>query len=347
MYVKDLAIAMSEQGHDVRILFLNRAADIGRDPDYEQHFLNELTQAKVSYGFIGYRARRNPLLGAYRMREENLRYRPDVLHCHLYYAAAFSLPTAGAKVLYTHHSIDVHAPRQLYRLLDLRVSAYVAICEACGALLHTLTRRPVIQIDNAVQPRRLTRRKLGRNDRKPVSIVVASRLSAEKNLGLLLKAAARLGDLDFVIKIAGEGPERQSLEQESALLGLTNKVTFLGNCRNISNLLSEADIFAMSSSYEGLPISLIEATLTGLPVVVTDVGGCAELVREVGNGIVVPANDLEGYSLGLRRLVVSGQLRETYAHNALRNSGRYQLATSVDAHLALYGHLTGRQADPL
>lgn len=343
IYVKDLAIAMVGKQHEVLILFLNKAQDIGRDTAFQDDFLAMLAAKGIRYEFIGYKARRNPLLGAYRVHQSAKAFRPDIIHCHLYYAAIFALFTHGAKIIYTHHSIKLCAPAYIYRLLDLRIASYVGVCEACKLMLQTVTRRPVVLINNAVEPQRIIFRQsktVATNG--TVVILVVGRLSEEKNLPLLFHALTRLNDLDFVVHVAGEGPDKEDLKRLVDQLDLTEKVQFLGNVSNVPALMSQSDIYAMSSAWEGLPIALIEATLTGLAVIVTDVGGCAEVVRHANNGIVVHELQPAAYALELRRLIGSKKLRDQFSKNALDNSQQYKLTTSVDAHLALYDSLVAQ-----
>lgn len=340
IYVKDLAIAMAEKKHDIRILFLNKASDIGRDTEFEKKFLARLTEKGISYDFIGYRARKNPFFGIYRTCQIARSFQPDIIHCHLYYAAVFALFTHGAKLIYTHHSIHLRTSAFIYKLLDLRMATYIGICDACDRMLQKITRKPVVHIDNAVeQHRMLPRASRQRLDRAAPTILVVGRLSKEKNLSLLLQALVQLNDLQFKVNVAGEGPERTNLEQQVKQLGLTEKVRFMGNVDNVPALMSGADIYAMCSTWEGLPIALIEATLTGLPLIVTNVGGCPEVVHHVGNGIVVNELTPTAYASGLRSLIESRALRNRLSDNALNNSERYRLSTSVNAHLALYGRL--------
>jgi len=340
VYVKDLACAMAAGGRSVRLLFLNRAADIGRDTEYEAEFLKELTQSGVEFGFIGYRARRNPLYGMRQVRRDCKAFAPDVVHCHLYYGAVFCLALSDTKVVYTHHNIRLFAPPWLYKLLDWRVSAYVGICEACTRLLQEVAGREVVRIDNAVAAHRLMPRGLRPNVNPAPTILAVGRLAPGKNLKLLFDALALLTHPPFSVNIAGEGPERTELEAQVKRLGLEGRVTFLGNCRDVPQLMNQADIFVMSSAYEGLPIALIEATLTGLPVVVTDVGGCAEVPRHARNGYVVTDPTPERYAAALRPLLESHDLRARFARNAAQNSDRYRLETAVQAHLSLYTRLT-------
>ena len=83
---------------------------------------------------------------------------------------------------------------------------------------------------------------------------------------------------DWHLWIAGEGPERTSLEQLIAAEGVADRVHLLGFRNDVRALLSAADLFVSASHREGLPLVVIEAMQVGVPVVVTPVGGCREII---------------------------------------------------------------------
>jgi glycosyltransferase involved in cell wall biosynthesis len=210
----------------------------------------------------------------------------------------------------------------------------------CAEMLRHASGGKVVQIDNAVDSARIIPRLETKADGL-VRVISVGRLIPEKNYELLLLAASALSDLSFEISIVGEGPERHELENQMETLGLRHKVRFLGNVSNVPELLAQSDVFAMSSCSEGLPIALIEATLAGLPVVVTNVGGCAEVIHKVCNGIVVETLEVDAYAQALRRLLESTELRGRLSLNAHQNSNLYQLGRAADRHLRLYASLVG------
>jgi glycosyltransferase involved in cell wall biosynthesis len=116
-------------------------------------------------------------------------------------------------------------------------------------------------------------------DRGP-NVVYFGRLSAQKNVGFLIKSFASLRrDVDANLWIIGDGDQRASLEQISNTLGLTHHVTFLGYQENPYPLLKQADVFALTSVWEGSPQVIVEANTLGVPVVAIDcLTGPSEIV---------------------------------------------------------------------
>ncbi|GEN29591.1 glycosyl transferase family 1 [Halovibrio variabilis] len=337
VYARDLSIEMAKRGHDIFIVFLDRASEAGRDLSFENAFLKQLQKNNIKYGFIGQKARRNPIIGIFSLRHFVKSFNPDVVHSHLYYGAVFSLFLNGVKRVYTHHNIRLRANKSIYKLLDLRIDAYIGICDACKRLLEDVTKVPVHHIDNGVDESRIIK-KSQYIENNPVKLLFIGRLSDQKNIGLLLEAASYVRGSDFLLMIAGEGALLPELKALSEKLGIASKVRFLGNVIDVKTLLNESDVFVMSSAWEGLPIAQIEATLAGLPVLVTNVGGCSEIVNNVGNGVVVNV-DIGEYSVALEELVNDYSIRLKFHNNAIKNSWIYSITTSVDKHLSVYDSL--------
>lgn len=327
---------MSRLGHQVHVVFLQTAAQGGRDQEFEKEFLNTLSLESISYSFIGKEARRKPWLGGLRLRKALRSFNADILHCHLYFALLFSFFTFKVPVIYTHHSFKLGVPKILYRLFDRKVTAYVAICDACRKLLDGPNRR-IVHINNAVSKARVgVKETLESNKDAILTCVFVGSLRAPKNLSLLLKSFSELKAENVRLLILGEGPDREKLENLALMTRLDQKVEFLGNRSDVGEILSTSDVFLMSSAWEGLPIALIEATLAGLPVIVTNVGGCAEVVHQCANGFVVDSLEVADYTNALNKMVGDVELRRSFSRNALLFSSVYEIQHSVDEHLTLY-----------
>ncbi len=129
---------------------------------------------------------------------------------------------------------------------------------------------------------------------QPVAISVA-RLSPEKDYPTLLRAVAlAIQEVpDFRLRLVGDGQERLRLEQLAAELNIADHVEFLGEQRDIPDLLATAGFFVSSSLTEGISLTLLEAMAVGLPVLTTAVGGNPEIVVEGKTGRMVPSADVE------------------------------------------------------
>lgn len=136
-------------------------------------------------------------------------------------------------------------------------------------------------------------------------IVSVGRLKRVKNQELLLEAFAEVVRLypDYSLTIFGEGEMRGQLEQKIKDLGLDGKVDLPGEKKEVHQLMLEAEMFVLTSDYEGMPNALIEAMCLGVPVVSTRVAGAADLIRDHINGILVDVGDREGVARGMIELI--------------------------------------------
>ncbi|HEY8289937.1 MAG TPA: glycosyltransferase [Acetobacteraceae bacterium] len=125
----------------------------------------------------------------------------------------------------------------------------------------------------------------------PVIGTVAA-LRPEKNLARLLRAFARIADTHPArLVIVGDGGERQALLALAASLGIAERVTFTGHRDDTPALYAGFDIFALSSDTEQMPLSVLEAMASGLPVVSTDVGDVRSMVAEQNGPLVAGADE--------------------------------------------------------
>jgi glycosyltransferase involved in cell wall biosynthesis len=132
--------------------------------------------------------------------------------------------------------------------------------------------------------------------------LAVGRLEVQKDYPNLLTAMARLRKEHRVLLIAGDGPLRQPIERLAAELGISEKVRFLGIRKDIPQLMAAADAYVMSSAWEGLPMVLLEAAASSLPIVTTAVGGNNEIVHDEVNGFLVPASNSEALAGAMQRI---------------------------------------------
>jgi glycosyltransferase involved in cell wall biosynthesis len=151
----------------------------------------------------------------------------------------------------------------------------------------------------------------------PVRVLHVGRLSPEKGqLGLLEAFRGVLdGGVDAELRVIGDGPSRAVVERRAEALGLGDRCVFLGRMREEAVLseMAEADVFAMSSFMEGLPVVLMEAMAVGLPVVAPSVAGIPELVEPERTGLLFPTGDVEALGRALARLCADEPLRRRLA----------------------------------
>jgi glycosyltransferase involved in cell wall biosynthesis len=153
-------------------------------------------------------------------------------------------------------------------------------------------------------------------------------LSVEKGFDVLVAAFAEVAaeHPQWQLEIAGEGPERAALERLIDQHHLDDQARLVGWLEDPSELLRRASIFALSSRYEGFPVSLLEAMAEGVPVVCADCdSGPREIVRHQIDGLLVPPEDPGALAQALKRLVVDHALRQAMATAASDVVERFSL----------------------
>ncbi len=144
-------------------------------------------------------------------------------------------------------------------------------------------------------------------------ILWAGRLAPVKGLHVLIGAVDRLihDNRNVRLRIAGDGPERATLEKDVARRGLQDRIVFEGwqTPDQLRALYSQADAFALSSFAEGIPVVLMEAMAMEIPCVATWITGIPELIRHERDGLLVPPSREEELALAFARLIDDQDLR--------------------------------------
>jgi glycosyltransferase involved in cell wall biosynthesis len=159
-------------------------------------------------------------------------------------------------------------------------------------------------------------------------LVGMGRLVYEKGFSLLLSAFSKVADKhpSWSLEIWGEGPQREELERLSRDLNISERVRLPGFTGRPFEILSRADLFAMSSLIEGFPNALCEAMACGLPVVSFNCSsGIRQIIRDGVDGLLVRAEDPTALSVALDRLMDDEEERRQLAGRALEITERFGL----------------------
>ena len=299
IFTKDLSLSLKQAGHEVAVAYISSARDQGNSIEIEESFKQELLAQSVELFELGHNARRNPLLGAWRLWKVVRKFRPDLLHAHLGRAILFrSLLPIRLPVIYTHHSLVFKFGRALSAWLELHIQHYVAICNRCEELLRERTAKPITLIRNGISERRVAPASVERGN-GPFTVISVGRIRPEKNyhsvvmIAEQIKRLHHLGPADIEFLVCGDGAGLDQLRDLSRLHNVSDIVKFLGGCADVPERMASADLLLSTSISEGMPITLIEAANAGLPLLATDVGGCSEIVLSGQNGFLFEPDDNE------------------------------------------------------
>lgn len=270
----------------------------------------------------------------------------DIVHSHMYRSntsATIAAQLAGVPAILAHvHNVETwESLRQLWmdQILSRGRSSIIVVSERVKQnVLKRLHLRPEkvhllyngIDITN-FHPNPENREAGRRAEGIPADAVVAvcvARLVEQKNHLGLLQAFAAIADRypTLMLWLIGKGPMLSVLDAEVRRLGLAERVRFAGQRTDIHALLPLADFSVLASFREGLPIFIIESLATGLPMLVTDVGGNAEAVRNGVEGIVISApGDTRALSDALARLASDSEERTRMATRARERACEFSI----------------------
>jgi len=338
-------------------------------------FLEEVQSAGIPLVQCADARDRPPWRTGLRMIRQLRSWRPAILVTFNFPADAFGrlcgriagVPTIVSAVGTTH--IKSSARKNFYRFSEPLIAMTVANSKAAARAMVAqglLTAEKTMVIPNGLvldapgpDQRAEVRAELGVKDAEFLWMAVGN-LRPAKDYPTLLSAAAACppgirvkvvgGDFNGTLKTAEGAPCAEALLRRAAGLGLGDAVEFLGPRTDVARLLQAADGFVLSSAWEGLPNTVMEAMAAGLPVVATDVGDVRELVEEGVSGFVVPPGDPQALAERMRFTMALPRqtLKAMGGEGRALIHGRYENGRVVDEWEALLRRLATRaMPDPL
>lgn len=167
---------------------------------------------------------------------------------------------------------------------------------------------------------------------KTKKIVTIGRLEPQKNQELLIRAFSSVHTVhpEYSLEIFGEGVLKNDLQHLINALNLKDCVTLKGNQNNVHEQIADAEIFVLSSNFEGLSNALLEAMMMGLPCISTDCSGSDEAIQNGVNGLIVPISDQEAMEIAIQKLIEDPETAESLGSKAKASMNRYQVENVVD-----------------
>lgn len=178
-------------------------------------------------------------------------------------------------------------------------------------------------------------------NKPPKVFITVGRLDAVKNQELLINAFAKFvnsshNNSHFQLNIVGNGPLYEQLSQQIIELGMENNITLLGYRSDIPCLLKAADVFVLSSNYEAMPMTILEAMALKLPVICTRVGGIAKFISENEAWFVEPRNidSLANHFTNVVDELNAGRSKSEMAYNMVKE--KYSVESMVSTYMDMY-----------
>lgn len=251
------------------------------------------------------------------------REKPEILHSYMFHAdllGRIAGKLAGVPVVISsirNENIGGKWRERMLGVSDFMVDRVTAVCRAAGmkqVAAGTTRANKLHVIYNGIElgkyppgtdaQRAEVRREWNIPDDCRVLMNVG-RLERQKDqAGLLNSFASLLGEEpDCRLVIVGDGSLRGALEEQAGRLGIADRVIFTGICKDIPRMLQAADIFVLSSLWEGFPNVVIEAMAARKPVVATNAGGTPEVIEDGRSGLLVEPGNAAALTAALTRLL--------------------------------------------
>jgi glycosyltransferase involved in cell wall biosynthesis len=284
------------------------------------------------------------------------RRRVDIAHSHEFTCSVYG--AAAARWIGVPHVISMHGHATMTQAWRRRAAVRWAFRNSAVKVAVSHSTKRQLDLDLGLRPELLgvvhngipvrrgdpepVRRELGVREGESLILAVGN-LDERKGHIFLLQALAQLtaggSPVPWRLVIAGGrgGPERARLDAFAAEHDLRDRVHILGQREDIPNLQAAADVFAMPSLWEGLPIALLEAMHAGTAIVASEVSGIPEAIVSGEHGVLVPPGDSRALASALAELLASPAQRARLAAAArVRAEREFSVQAMADRYEALY-----------
>jgi glycosyltransferase involved in cell wall biosynthesis len=280
----------------------------------------------------------------------------DIVHVHSPYVASIArlvvrtIPRSFRPKLITTEHLPWGGYSTPTRLLNMATfllnDASIAVSSSVRESMPARFRRDVMVIPNGIDLEHM-RSRMGGRDLERVALGVApdevlvgtvANFRHQKDYPTLLRAAQRVVQSGEAIRFIaiGDGPLERELFRLHRQLGLGDRFLFLGRSEDPARVLAACDLFVLSSQFEGLPLSVIEALAMGLPVVATSVGGVQDVVTNGREAELVPVGNPGRLADTLLALARDGERRREMRAAALSRAERFDIGQRTATLEAIY-----------
>ena len=285
-------------------------------------------------------------------------WQPDIVHTHiqvLRYVLPTTLVFRNTRFLHTVHNLAEYEVEPRARWIQ-RYSFRHGVVPIAVAEKVALSLKQLYQIQdckvilNGIPTGQYARPRMTREEWRrresfaddDVLFVSVARFAPQKNHSLLLNAfACGPGhDSKAHLVLVGDGKNKDQLEAQARDLGIRNQVRFLGLRTDIPEVLGAMDVFALSSDFEGNPLSVMEAMASGLPIVSTAVGGIPDSVEDRKEGMLVRPGDVTELASSMTLLLREKESRREFGRAAARRAReQFDVSKMVEAYGEVYDEL--------
>lgn len=272
-------------------------------------------------------------------------YKPDVVHSHLYagkyaHIAAYLCGIPGK--VYTIHNIAKNEAGKLNRTFNrfLFKNCHVVPVSLTEEIQKSVAEeynmdfKHIPVVFNGVSMEKCHRKKDYTGNKKILHI---GRFSKQKNHEALVRAFANIVERgqDVELYLYGQGELEESIKELVKSLHVENNVFFCGLTDDVYSVMEKCDIFVLPSLFEGMPMTLIEAMGTGMPILASNVGGIPDMIENEKTGLLCEPT-VESIVEGLERLISSEKERKQFGENAVISSERFSADKMAKDYYEIY-----------
>ena len=274
--------------------------------------------------------------------------KPQIIHTHLHtypYVMTYAI-FHHVKIIHTMHNMPIYEStktgQRILRFLFKHKYAYpVGISSIITDQIKELYKlKNVTTIYNPVDTSKFLANK---ENHDKFTFITIGRMSPQKNQALLLKSFSNIVKKNKNVSLIfiGDGELKEELFALTKQLNIENYVKYIGNVSNVECFLNKADVFVLSSTYEGLPMTILEAMSIGLPIISTNVGGVKDVVTD--NGLLVGVNENE-LTEAMELIMYSKEKYDNFANNSKKNANNFNLEKIAKEYEKVYlNHLKRKE----
>ncbi len=332
---ESLTLQLKKEGYEVEVVSLY---------DYHSDITENLERNGVKIHYFG-KKKGMDLSMFLKLLKLFRQLRPDVVHTHRYvsqYTMPICILTGVPVRVHTVHSLAekekiAKKPQKIfYRCFRLQpVSINEAVKESISRQYNIKTDR-IPMVYNGVDIKNYIKKDTYTFKRK-FRVVHIGRFTLAKNHIEMIHAFKTLHSKhpETELHLYGTGELKENAVAEINKLGLQAFVILHGVVNNINEIMHKYDMFMLPSIYEGMPITIIEAMASGMPILATNVGGIPNIITDEYNGILVNT-DSESIACGLERMYYDAQLRESLGRAALKSAVKYSVQNMTKGYIEIY-----------
>jgi len=320
--------------YDVTVVCLSKKTD---------SFLEKkLEKVHVKVKFLG-KDKSKSLTTIINMWQFLSKIKPDIIHSHIsgtIYATPWSL-FHNCKIIHTVHTKpDMEFSEKFRKVLKFIVKrgkcAIVTVSKENQKIAmdyYKFRTDKIRYVNNPVDVALYY--KLDRVDDEIIFINV-SRQDPNKNQKMAISAFKNIADklINSKLVLVGDGNQHDFLIGLAKQYGLEDRICFPGEISNVEDYLAQADIYVSTSHREGLPLSMLEAMASKLPIISTDIGGITDIID--GNGILVKDDDYDSMSKAMLQLALDIEKREKYSDRSYEIVKEFDVTVCVKKYQELY-----------